>query len=67
MYEQVLENLRKATEQSIQMQQEMMRKWAAMLPQMPAAGPAASAASAAANSAAAMNSAAAATSAATEA
>ncbi|MFO0903370.1 MAG: hypothetical protein U0939_10240 [Pirellulales bacterium] len=35
MYEQVLENLKKATQQSVEMQQEMMRKWAAMLPPMP--------------------------------
>lgn len=34
MYEQVMENLRKATESSIQMQQEMMRKWTSLMPGM---------------------------------
>jgi len=38
MYEQVMENLKKATDSSIQMQQEMMQKWSSMFPTaMPAA------------------------------
>ncbi len=32
MYEQVMENLRKATESSIQLQQEMMQKWSHLFP-----------------------------------
>lgn len=32
MYEQVYENLRKATESSIQMQQEMFQKWTSLFP-----------------------------------
>src|SRR5262249_32460730 len=36
MFDQVYENLRKATESSIQMQQEMFKKWVGLWPGMPA-------------------------------
>jgi hypothetical protein len=37
MFEQVFENLRTATEANMQMQQELMKKWVALWPGMPAA------------------------------
>ena len=37
MFEQVFENLRTATEANMQMQQELMKKWVAMWPGVPAA------------------------------
>jgi hypothetical protein len=39
MFEPVFESLRKATDQTMQMQQEMFRKWATLWPPMPAAPP----------------------------
>ncbi len=38
MFEQVFENLRKATEASIQMQQDLFKKWASLWPGMPTVG-----------------------------
>jgi hypothetical protein len=39
MFDQVFENLRQATDATIQMQQEMFKKWAGMWPGMPAVQP----------------------------
>jgi hypothetical protein len=39
MFDQVFENLRKATEASVQVQQEMFRKWISLWPGVPAAAP----------------------------
>jgi hypothetical protein len=39
MFDQVLENLRKATESTVQMQHEMFRKWAGLWPGMPVTQP----------------------------
>lgn len=39
MFEQVFENLRKATDSTIQMQQELFKKWVSHWPTMPAATP----------------------------
>jgi hypothetical protein len=41
MFEQVFESLRKATETSIQMQQEMFKKWVSLWPMVPPSPPAA--------------------------
>ena len=47
MFEQVFDNLKKATESSIQMQQEMFQKWVGMFPAAPGAAAAAAAGGAA--------------------
>src|SRR5262249_45173119 len=39
MFDQVLESLRKATEASVQVQQEMFKKWISLFPGVPAAAP----------------------------
>jgi hypothetical protein len=39
MFDQVLESLRKATESSVQVQQELFRKWVSLWPGVPASAP----------------------------
>jgi hypothetical protein len=40
MFDQVIENMRKATEATVQMQQEMFKKWVTLWPGVPGASPA---------------------------